>query len=349
MTLIDCRRALLHHIVSGDCANYAVDATTHPRPQRTACRCIAQDFHSAADVSQAVLEIILGADRNQMSTESLLHVAAALNLTISGSRNLRFKIRALLRNILNSIASSETHNHSSASVADFFNSFESHRRPVLVSIAALHRIEVPTNATIEMIRTKITEHITSGLAETVDMTFTHLDSYKKCVLKRTQLPLVPAFAMTAHKAQGKTMEVVVVDLESTRGTESPYVMLSRAKSLDGVFILRPFRQKVIQCRPSEDVRNEFKRLDVLCHQTKMKYGTPAESAMAQEYLVKTFSPAALPEDGEPVDFTPGNTRTLAQLQSSSARLISESTRSSSNQSTCRTTCSSPRRARNRPM
>jgi hypothetical protein len=108
------------------------------------------------------LEIILGADRNQMSTESLLHVAAALNLTISGSRNLRFKIRALLRNILNSIASSETHNHSSASVADFFNSFESHRRPVLVSIAALHRIEVPTNATIEMIRTKITEHITSG-------------------------------------------------------------------------------------------------------------------------------------------------------------------------------------------
>jgi hypothetical protein len=155
--------------------------------------------------------------------------------------------------------------------------------------------------------------------------------------------------MTAHKAQGKTMEVVVVDLESTRETKSPYVMLSRAKSLDGVFILRPFRQKVIQCRPSEDVRNEFKRLDVLCHQTKMKYGTPAESAMAQEYLVKTFSPAALPEDGEPVDFTSGNARTLARLQSSSARLISESTRSSSNQSTCRTTCSSPRRARNRAM
>ncbi|KAJ7358214.1 hypothetical protein DFH08DRAFT_687039, partial [Mycena albidolilacea] len=46
-------------------------------------------------------------------------------------------------------------------------------------------------------------------------------------------------------------------LLSTRGTESPDVMLSRAESLDGVFILRPFRQKVIQCRPSEDVRNEL--------------------------------------------------------------------------------------------
>jgi hypothetical protein len=131
-----------------------------PRPQRTACRCIAQDFHSAVDVSQAVLEIILGADRNQMSTESLLHVAAALNLTVSGSRNLRFKIRALIRNTLNSITSSV--NYSSASVADFFNSFESHRRPVLVSIAALHRIDVPTDATIKVIRTKITEHIISG-------------------------------------------------------------------------------------------------------------------------------------------------------------------------------------------
>ncbi|KAF8192008.1 hypothetical protein K438DRAFT_1590500 [Mycena galopus ATCC 62051] len=155
--------------------------------------------------------------------------------------------------------------------------------------------------------------------------------------------------MTAHKAQGKTMEVIIVDLESTCGTESPYVMLSRAKSLDSVFILRPFRQKVIQCHPSEDVRNEFKRLDILCHQTKMKYGTPAESQLAQEYLVNTFSPAALLEDGEPVDLTSGNARTLARLQNSSARLISNDTRSSSNQSTRRTACSSPRRARNRPM
>jgi hypothetical protein len=32
-----------------------------------------------------------------------------------------------------------------------------------------------------------------------------------------------AFAMTAHKAQGKTMDAILIDLESTRGTESPYV------------------------------------------------------------------------------------------------------------------------------
>ncbi|KAJ7251691.1 hypothetical protein C8J57DRAFT_986518, partial [Mycena rebaudengoi] len=75
--------------------------------------------------------------------------------------------------------------------------------------------------------------------------------------------------ITAHKAQGKTMEAIIVHLESTYGTESPYVMLSRAKSLDGIFILRPFRQKVIQCHPNQDVRAEFKRLDMLAHQTIM--------------------------------------------------------------------------------
>ncbi|KAJ7212649.1 hypothetical protein GGX14DRAFT_309787, partial [Mycena pura] len=73
--------------------------------------------------------------------------------------------------------------------------------------------------------------------------------------------------MTAHKAQGKTMKAIIVDLESTRGTEAPYVMISRATSLDAVFILRPFRRKVIQCHPSQDVRAEFKRLDILTHQT----------------------------------------------------------------------------------
>jgi ATP-dependent exoDNAse (exonuclease V) alpha subunit len=43
--------------------------------------------------------------------------------------------------------------------------------------------------------------------------------------KVNTIPLIPAFAMTAHKAQGK-MDVMIMDLESTSGTESPYVMMS---------------------------------------------------------------------------------------------------------------------------
>ncbi|KAI1782872.1 hypothetical protein LXA43DRAFT_851758, partial [Ganoderma leucocontextum] len=66
--------------------------------------------------------------------------------------------------------------------------------------------------------------------------------------------------LTAHKAQGQTFNRVIVDLESCTGTEAPYVMLSRAISLEGILILRPFNKKKIRCRQSEDLRKECRRL-----------------------------------------------------------------------------------------
>lgn len=49
MTLVQCRRALLHHIASGACTDYQVDAVSSPRPDRTACRALSQDFKCAAE------------------------------------------------------------------------------------------------------------------------------------------------------------------------------------------------------------------------------------------------------------------------------------------------------------
>ncbi|PPR06558.1 hypothetical protein CVT24_001578 [Panaeolus cyanescens] len=60
------------------------------------------------------------------------------------------------------------------------------------------------------------------LAETTDLTFTHPHSGRRCNLKRSQLPLVPAFAMTAHKSQGQTLKQAIIDLEGCRGTETPW-------------------------------------------------------------------------------------------------------------------------------
>ncbi|THU82760.1 hypothetical protein K435DRAFT_563213, partial [Dendrothele bispora CBS 962.96] len=73
--------------------------------------------------------------------------------------------------------------------------------------------------------------------------------------------------MTCHKSQGSTLQNIVVDLRLCRGSESPYVMLSRATSLDGVVILRDFENKKLQCRLSEDLRVEFKRIRILQLQT----------------------------------------------------------------------------------
>ncbi|KAJ4464308.1 hypothetical protein C8J55DRAFT_403121, partial [Lentinula edodes] len=72
---------------------------------------------------------------------------------------------------------------------------------------------------------------------------------------------------TTHKAQGQTLDSAIIDLESCRGTEAPYVMVSRVKTLDGLLVLRPFQLKKIQCRQSEDSRSEHKRLQLLALET----------------------------------------------------------------------------------
>ncbi|KAJ4464238.1 hypothetical protein C8J55DRAFT_412949, partial [Lentinula edodes] len=72
---------------------------------------------------------------------------------------------------------------------------------------------------------------------------------------------------TTHKAQGQTLDTAIVDIESCRGTEAPYVMVSRVRTLDGLLILRPFQFKKIQCRQSQDSRLEHRRLFFLSLET----------------------------------------------------------------------------------
>lgn len=54
------------------------------------------------------------------------------------------------------------------------------------------------------------------------------------LLIRTQIPLGPAWAMTIHRAQGMTMDRVIVDLTSAFVMGQAYVALSRARSLEGL-------------------------------------------------------------------------------------------------------------------
>jgi hypothetical protein len=48
-------------------------------------------------MSKAVLNIVLNPDHKLMSTESLSHLAAALNISVPGFRNFQFKVRAALK------------------------------------------------------------------------------------------------------------------------------------------------------------------------------------------------------------------------------------------------------------
>lgn len=101
------------------------------------------------------------------------------------------------------------------------------------------------------------------LADTVEFMLRHPFDHSSLKVKRTQICLQPGFAMTVHKSQGLSTRTAVVDLEGCRGTEAPYVILSRVKSLEGLIIMQPFRINCITCRQSEDLRHEMRRLEIL--------------------------------------------------------------------------------------
>jgi ATP-dependent DNA helicase PIF1 len=66
----------------------------------------------------------------------------------------------------------------------------------------------------------------------------------------TQLPLVHAWALTIHKAQGLTLEDVRIDFDY--GAFAPgqaYVAISRSRSLDGLSLVRPIRDAEIKIDP----------------------------------------------------------------------------------------------------
>jgi ATP-dependent exoDNAse (exonuclease V) alpha subunit len=105
----------------------------------------------------------------------------------------------------------------------------------------------------------------------VPHSFTYKSRYGESFpISRLQLPLVPAYSYTDYKSQGRTLERAIVDLKSARSLQGIYVMLSRVKSLAGLAVLGDFPPNILEQHLSEELRNEFKRLD---EQTLAAYGS----------------------------------------------------------------------------
>ena len=68
------------------------------------------------------------------------------------------------------------------------------------------------------------------------------------IVRRTQIPLALAWALTIHKCQGATLDGVVTDLRGAFCDAQSYVTLSRVKSLETLFLLGIDLSK-IRCNP----------------------------------------------------------------------------------------------------
>ncbi|KAG1864808.1 hypothetical protein F4604DRAFT_1491902, partial [Suillus subluteus] len=104
----------------------------------------------------------------------------------------------------------------------------------------------------------------------ISWTFTTLppgavDAMTKLKVSREQLPIQPAFAVTGHSAQGKTLPNVIVNLHE--GGFGAYVAASRAKSRLGLCIMRPVTIEQLNKPLPYDLMQEMKRLDELEHNT----------------------------------------------------------------------------------
>ena len=93
-----------------------------------------------------------------------------------------------------------------------------------------------------------------------------------CSVSRSQLPLLPAYAYTDYKAQGRSLESAIVDPASASTLQGVYVMLSRLKNMNGLVILRPFPEAKINQRLSQELRDELRRLELLNEVTWSAHG-----------------------------------------------------------------------------
>ncbi|KAJ3565934.1 hypothetical protein NP233_g7319 [Leucocoprinus birnbaumii] len=124
--------------------------------------------------------------------------------------------------------------------------------------------------------------------------------------KRTQLPLVLAYAFTDYKSQGQTLEAVLVDLAHPpdRGVRltpiSAYVALSRVKDSHFLRILRDFDESLFTTPPPSRLLEEDRRLAKLDQESRARFS--ASSDMLDKYTPKSGFLGRYPVNMHPFDW-----------------------------------------------
>jgi hypothetical protein len=98
-------------------------------------------------------------------------------------------------------------------------------------------------------------------------------------ISRSQVEVLPNFAMTDFASQGKTRPNNPVDLNNCRSHQAYYTALSRSSTAKGTIILQGFDPKMITGRASGALRQEYHDLELLDEITKLHYFGQLPSAV----------------------------------------------------------------------
>ena len=84
----------------------------------------------------------------------------------------------------------------------------------------------------------------------------HLDQERpkpQLRVSRFQVPLAPAYAITAHASQGQTLRAAILDLQLGRGVSAiaSYVAMTRIRKLEDLLVFRDFNREVFTQGPLE--------------------------------------------------------------------------------------------------
>jgi len=120
-------------------------------------------------------------------------------------------------------------------------------------------------------------------------------SKRNLSVMQSQLNLQPAFAITGHAAQGKTLPQVLVNLHE--GGFAAYVSASRARTREGLFLSEGVSLEDLNRPVSSDLRHECRQLERLEHNTKVHHGFETGSimpALDPESEIETLGVGASP-------------------------------------------------------
>ena len=137
---------------------------------------------------------------------------------------------------------------------------------------------------------QLEENVVPLTRSTINMTC-KLPDGSRVSISRSQVEVLPNFAMTDFASQGKTRQYNPVDLNNCRSHQAYYTALSRSSTAEGTVILQGFEPKKMTGGASGALRQEFRDIELLDEITKLHYLGKLPSSVngdRRNVLIHTF-------------------------------------------------------------